>query len=685
MGCRTFNGIAAGAPGIPRALLTRRLRELERAGVIKIRPKVEGRGSTYEPTAQGRELWDVLRALGDWAERWMDVAPEHAEPDVVLWSWCEGFLRKDRLPDQRIVVRFELTVRSGKRIRTWLLLERREGEICSFDPGFGDDLVVRIVDSLAFARWHLGLLEWPNALHSGAIEVEGPLELRQALPTWNAGPEVHSRLRSEHERAPGAPPRAHFPARDQATFPPPRASVRRAADIPGFEGEVITPGDARYDRARALWNGAVDRRPRYIARCTSTADVIAALRFGRERDVPVTVRAGGHGVAGWALCDDGLVLDLRCMKRISVDPQRATATVQAGVLWGELDGVSQAVGLATTGGTMSRTGVGGLTLGGGIGWVMRQRGLTVDNLLAAEVVTADAQALVASDVEHADLFWGLRGGGGGLGVVTSFTFRLHPVGPEVLAGLVLWDLEDAADVLAAYRDFAASAPREVASAIALRRAPAAPFLPPGMHGRRICAVLLVAFGDLAAAPKLLRPMRRFGEPLLDLVKYRSYVDLQSMLDGANPDGWHYYWKSAGLRALDDRAIGTMVEHASQARSQASYAVLFHLGGAVAECAADATAYSRRSIPFELNVNAVCPPPAELLAAESAWARQFVAALGPNADGAYVNFLDRDDDHRLPDAFGRSAWERLTRIRRACDPDEVFLRPETTPSPINQGG
>jgi len=668
MGCRTFNGIAAGAPGLSRALLTRRLQELQRAGVIDIRPKPEGRGSIYEPTAQGRELWEVLRALGDWAERWMDVTPEQAEPDVVLWSWCESFLRKDRLPDRRVVVRFELTVRTGKRIRTWLLLDRREGEICSFDPGFGDDLVVKIVDPLAFARWHLGLIEWPAALGAGGIEVDGPPELRRALPTWNAGPEVHARLRTEHERVAGSPPRAAPEARD-------RRSLDRPTDlVPGFRGRLITPDDADYDRARALWNGAIDRRPAVIARCSTPSDVAAAIRFGRERGLPLTVRGGGHGVAGAAVCDDGLVVDFSSMKAISVDPARATATVQAGVRWGELDAVTQAVGLATTGGTMSRTGVAGLTLGGGLGWLMRRHGLTVDNLLSADIVTADGERLTASEHDHPDLLWGLRGGGGGFGAVTSFTYRVHPVGPEVLAGLVLWDLDDAPAVLAAYRDFTASAPPEVAAAIALRRAPQAPFLPPGLHGRPICAVLLAAFGDAALMEERLAALRAFGRPLLDLVRFRPYTDLQSMLDGANPDGWHYYWKSTGLTHLTDDVIAALVEHAAQAQSPASYAVLFHLGGAVAGVDDAATAYSRRTVPFELNVNAVCPPPGHLLASEAAWARRVVSAFGPRAAGVYVNFLDRDDAARLPDAFSPATWRRLVELRRHYDPEGVFTNP-----------
>ncbi|MGI8873278.1 MAG: FAD-binding protein [Egibacteraceae bacterium] len=434
LGCCTFNAIAAGAPGLSRALLARRLRELERAGVIEISPKPGGRGSLYEPTPAGRELWAVLQSLGAWAQRWMEITTEHADPDAVLWVWCRRFLRRDLLPERREVVRFEFDNLRGRRERIWLLVERGDGELCRVDPGFGDDLVVAVDDALTFAKWHLGLVEWAAALRSGGIAVSGPSHLRRALPTWNSGPETHARMRAEHERSPGVasqlPPEA-VPEAQRLALPHSTAPPRRHATpsiVPGFNGHLITPDDPGYDGARAVWNGAVDRRPRYVARCLSPADVAAALRFGRDRDLAVAVRGGGHGVAGAAVCDDGVVIDLGPMKTITVDPSKRTATVQAGVLWCELDAATQAFGLATTGGIVSHTGVSGLTLGGGIGWLMRRHGLTVDNLLAAEVVTTDGDHLTASERGHPELFWGLRGGGG-LGIVTSFTFRLHAVGP----------------------------------------------------------------------------------------------------------------------------------------------------------------------------------------------------------------------------------------------------------------
>lgn len=674
LGCRTFNDIAAGAPGLSRALLTRRLHELERAGIIEIRPKPDGRGSLYLPTPSGRELWPVLQAVGDWAERWMDVTAEHADPDMVLWSWCQSFLRRDLLPERRVTVRFDFQ-QHGRRTSLWLHIDRGDGEICNFNPGFGDDVVVTVCDPLTFARWHLGLVEWGAALRCGAIRVDGPRELSREVPTWNAYPQMRAGRRAEHQRAPGSPPPLPPEAVATAAHPPRPYQVAGSrtgsSQIPGFQGRVVTPDDPDYDAARAIWNGAVDRHPHYIARCLSASDAAAALRFGRERDLPIAVRGGGHGVAGTALCDAGLVIDLSPMKGIAIDPAQRTATVQPGVLWGELDTATQAFGLATTGGVVSHTGVSGLTLGGGIGWLMRRHGLTADNLTAAEVLTADGAFHITSQQQAPDLFWGIRGGGGRLGIVTSFTFRLHPVGPEVLAGPVIWALEDAPEALDAYRNYVAAAPPEVASTAVLRQAPAAPFLPVELHRRPVCMINLLALGDPTQAERLLAPMRTFGRPLLDLVKHRPYTRLQSMFDTTVPHGWHYYWKSTGLRQLDDTVIKTLVEHAGRAQSPWSYTIMFHLGGAVAETEPAATAYTRRDVSHELNVNAAWLPAQPIGESESAWARRFLAELKPYHAGVYLNFMDQDDTTRLDTAYTASAHQRLVELRHRYDPDHLF--------------
>jgi hypothetical protein len=579
------------------------------------------------------------------------------------------------LPDRRVLVRFEFE-HEGRPERLWLHIERREGEICRFDPGFGDDVVVRINDSVAFARWHLGLLDWAAALRRGAIETSGASPLRRVLPTWNTSPQHHSRKRAQAQRSPDSPPELPLeamraPGSDLHTET--EVSRRRVPmmAIPRFEGQVITPDDPGYDQARTVWNGAVDRRPRAIARCRSAADVAAALRFGQERDLPITVRGGGHGVSGAAVCEDGLVIDLSAMKRVEVDPGRATATVQPGVLWGELDTAAQAFGLATTGGIVSHTGVSGLTLGGGIGWLMRRYGLAVDNLLAADVVTVDGGHVTASENENPDLFWGLRGGGGSLGVVTSFTYQLHPVGPQVLAGHVVWALEDAPEVLRAYREFTLAAPPEVATVVTLRRAPPVPHLPVELHHRPVCSVGMLALAEPSAAERLLAPLRGHGRPLMDLVKQRPYTNLQSQIDANVPHGWHYYWKAAGLEALDDGVIDTMVDRAPGASSPWSFAVMFHLGGKVADIDPDATAYSRRHVAHELNVNAAWLPHEPIGDAEAGWARAFVADLAPYASGAYVNFLDADDHEHAPDAFAPAAHRRLLDLRRRHDPDHVL--------------
>jgi FAD/FMN-containing dehydrogenase/DNA-binding HxlR family transcriptional regulator len=678
LGARTFNDIAAGAPGLSRALLVRRLRELERAGVVDIRPKPDGRGSLYEPTRAGRELWPVLRAISDWAEQWTDVTTEHADPETVLWSWVQAYVRYDLLPEHRVVVRFEYD-RQGRPGRVWLHIERRQAELCRFDPGFGDDVVVTIHDPLAFSRWHLGLLDWAAAVRARSLEVSGPAQLRRALPTWNAAPQRHARKRAETQRTPDTAPDLPLEAVD-----PPRSStptVRPVSPtIPGFVGRLITADDPDYDAARAVWNGAIDRRPRLIARCVSAEDVTAALVYGQDHGLELRVRGGGHGVAGDAVCDDGLVIDLSALKRVTVDPATATATVGGGVLWAELDAAAQALGLATTGGTVSHTGVAGLTLGGGIGWLMRRHGLAVDNLAAADVVTVDGRCVTADERENPELLWGLRGGGGGLGVVTSLTFQLHPIGPRLLAGQVAWALEDAPDVLRTYRDFTTTAPPEVATTVCLRRLPPTSLLPAELHRRPVCLIGMLALAAPHVAERLLAPLRNIGRPLFDLVRHRPYTNLQSLLDPTVPHGWHYYWKGTGLRGLPDDAIGTLVDQTARARSPWSFAILFHLGGQVTDADPGATAYSRRDVPFELNINAAWLPHEPLAGTEPAWARGLLAELTPHRSGVYVNFLDRDDHDRASGALTPTAAARLERLRATVDPDGILCPPRLLLAP-----
>ena len=336
-----------------------------------------------------------------------------------------------------------------------------------------------------------------------------------------------------------------------------------------------------YDDARAVWNGTVDRRPRLIARCTGTADVAAAVRFARDRDLEIAVRGGGHNVAGTAVCDDGIVIDLSAMRAVSVDPVDRTALVQGGALWGDVDHETQAHGLATTGGIVGHTGVGGLSLGGGIGWLMRKHGLTVDNLVEAEVVTAEGDIVRASANDHPDLFWALRGGGGNFGVVSSFRFALHPVGPTVMAGPVFWAAEDTTDVLRFYRDFVADAPDELGTVIRLGTIPPLPVVDEELHFRPAIAVASCYAGPVEDGERAVRALRQFGTPLVDLVGPTLYVDHQSGLDDTVPHGWHYYWKATNLTGLSDEVIDIVAEHAYGATSPRSYAAMFHMGGAVA--------------------------------------------------------------------------------------------------------
>jgi FAD/FMN-containing dehydrogenase len=444
--------------------------------------------------------------------------------------------------------------------------------------------------------------------------------------------------------------------------------------IPGFRGEVITPRHDEYDDARAVWNGSVDRRPRLIARCGGTADVAAAVRFAREHGLEVAVRGGGHNVAGTAVCDDGIVIDLSAMRGVWVDPGRRTALVEGGALWGDVDHATQAHGLATTGGIVGHTGVGGLSLGGGIGWLMRKHGLTVDNLVEAEVVTADGEVLRASAKDHPDLFWALRGGGGNFGVVSSFRFALHPVGPQVTAGPVFWAAEDTSDVLRFYRDFVADAPDELGNVVRLGTIPPLPVVDPSLHFRPAIAVASCYAGPVAEGEHAVRALRRFGTPLVDLVGPTRYVDHQSGLDDTVPHGWHYYWKATDLADLSDEVIDTVVEHAYNATSPTSYSAMFHLGGAVARAPRESTAYPGRDVEHNIIIDAAWLPEQDdsVAAANVAWARSFLDALEPHRAGVYVNFLDSDDGtSRIHEAYGDDTYRRLADVKATYDPDNVF--------------
>jgi FAD/FMN-containing dehydrogenase len=445
-----------------------------------------------------------------------------------------------------------------------------------------------------------------------------------------------------------------------------------AVEIDGFRGWLIRPDDADYDIARAVWNGAIDRRPRLIARCLGTADVVAAVRFARDHALEIAIRGGGHNVAGTAVCDDGIVIDLSAMRGVRVDPAGRRAWVQGGALWSDVDHETQAHGLATTGGIVSHTGVAGLTLGGGVGWLMRKHGLTVDNLLAVDVVTAEGELLRASDDEHPDLFWALRGGGGNFGVVTSFEFRLHPVGPTVLAGPILWDATDAGEVLRCYRDFVRDAPDELGTVVRFGAAPPLPAIPEALHWRPVVMVGACYAGPIEAGEQALRPLRGCRTPLLDLVGPTPYVAFQSALDTTVAHGWHYYWKSTHLPELHDDVIDVIVEHAFACTSPRSYAAMFHLKGAVSRVVEGATAFGNRQASHAITLDGAWRPGEDYADRDIAWARRFFDALGRFREGVYVNFLGSDEDPgRVREAYGDSVYGRLADVKTRYDPGNVF--------------
>jgi FAD/FMN-containing dehydrogenase len=439
-----------------------------------------------------------------------------------------------------------------------------------------------------------------------------------------------------------------------------------------LHGPLIQPGDKGYDEARSIWNGAIDRRPACIARCTGVADVVAAVRFARDRDLEIAVRSGGHGVGGHALCDGGLVIDLSPMKGIRVDPARRTARAEAGVLWGELDRETQLFGLATVGGIVTHTGIAGLTLGGGIGWLMRKYGATVDNLLSADVVTADGEVVTASQERNPDLFWGIRGGGGNFGIVTSFEYRLHPVGPIVLAGPIFHPLEDAPEVLRFYRGFIADAPDELTTIFNLRAAPPLPFLPEDVHGKPIVMVGACYTGSPEDGAEVVRPLKQFGSPIVDLLEPKPYTALQSMFDPSVPHGWHYYWKSVELPPLTDGAIETLVERASALTSPKSYCIAFQLGGALGRVADSDTAFSQRGAAHNVNINAIWTEEDPEAERHIAWARDFFDAMQPHAGGhVYLNFLGDEGGDRVRQAYGAENYKRLVELKRTYDPTNFF--------------
>ena len=437
-----------------------------------------------------------------------------------------------------------------------------------------------------------------------------------------------------------------------------------------FRGEIVRPDDAGYNEHRKVWNGSIDRRPALIARCTGVADVRAAIRLARSQDLLTAVRGGGHSFPGLSVCDDGMLIDLGPMKGIRVDPEARTVHVQAGVLLGELDRETQEFGLAVPSGIVTHTGVAGLTLGGGIGWIMRKYGLSIDQLLSTDVVTADGELVRASENENVDLFWGVRGGGGNFGIVTDFEFRLNPVGPYVMAGPVFWAMQDAPEVLRFYRDWIAECPDELMTIAVQRRAPALPIVPPEMVGKHVIAVTACYAGPVEDGERILRPLKEFGSPMLDLCRPKPFLEHQRMFDPSFPHGWHYYFRSCDVAALSDDVIDTMVEYGRRITSPVTSVALWQMGGAVGRTDDGATAFNGRQAGFAFNINGNSKT-SDGFEAERQWARDYWSALAPHHTSVYVNFLMEEGEERVRHAYGAAKYEKLKALKRTYDPTNFF--------------
>ena len=465
---------------------------------------------------------------------------------------------------------------------------------------------------------------------------------------------------------------------DASVLTPEALAAFRAA----FRGPILFPDDPGYDSARQIWNAMIDRRPAMIARCTGTADVVAAVKFARQHGLLSSVRGGGHNIAGTAVVDGGLMIDLSLMKGVRVDPKARIAHAQAGCTLGDLDRETQLYGLAAPLGFISETGIAGLTTGGGFGYLSRSLGWTCDNLHSVEVVTAEGKVEHAADDENDELFWCLRGGSGNFGIVTSFAYRLFPVGPEIVGGAVVWKGEDAAKVLDFYRDFTSTAPREVTAVAVLRFAPPAPWLPSDIHGKPIIAIFACYSGaDLATGEKLVQPIKSFGRPVADILVRRPFVQKQSILDATQPTGRRYYWKSEYLAELEPDLLRGVAEQAGRIPSPFGAVILFHIGGVLNECEADHSPAGNRDAAFVLNITASWENHPDD-AANVAWARSAWDALKRfSTGGAYLNFMTDDEGiERTRAAYGGTTFDKLAELKQKYDPDNLFRHTKSFTQP-----
>jgi FAD/FMN-containing dehydrogenase len=457
---------------------------------------------------------------------------------------------------------------------------------------------------------------------------------------------------------------------DAATAPASMGSPDIAGLQDSFRGELLRSDDPGYEDARKVWNGSISRFPALIARCAGVADVITAVRFARDNGLLVAVRGGGHSFPGLSVCDGGLVIDLSPMKGIRVDPKARTVRAQAGVLLGELDRETQAFGLAVPSGIVTHTGISGLTLGGGIGWLMRKYGLSIDQLLSVDLITADGELVKVSTSENPDLFWGIRGGGGNFGIVTEFEFRLNPVGPIVLAGPVFWPMEESPNVLRFYREWIAEAPDDLMTIVVHRKAPPLPFVPLDLHGKLVVAVVCCYAGPVEEGEKVVKPLKAFGSPVLDLCVPKPFLAHQAMFDPSFPHGWWYYMRACDVAELTEEVIDITVDHSLRIDSPLTAFPIWQRGGAAARVGEEEMAFGGRSAGHTFNITAVTAT-AEGFDQEREWVRNFWSALEPYHTGAYVNFLMEEGEERVRQAYGAQKYDQLKALKRRYDPDNFF--------------
>jgi FAD/FMN-containing dehydrogenase len=444
-----------------------------------------------------------------------------------------------------------------------------------------------------------------------------------------------------------------------------------------MRGPVVLPGDEGYDAARTIWNAMIDRSPALAARCIDAADVTHAVRTAREENLLLAVRSGGHNIAGNSVCSGGVLIDLSLMRSVRIDPKTRTARVQPGATLADFDKEAQAHALATPLGINSTTGVAGLALGGGFGWTTRKFGLTIDNLISADVVTADGNLVRASGSDNPDLFWALRGGGGNFGVVTSFEFKLHPLGPEVLSGLIVHPLEKADELLPEFRRIANEAPDELTVWAVMRKAPPLPFLPAEWHGREVLIFAACYSGDMKDGEEAIRPLRALGRPIADVISPHPFTAWQAAFDPLLTPGARNYWKSHDFADLSEGAIRVMVDAARKLPSPECEIFIAHVGGAMGRVSADATAWSNRNAHFVMNAHGRWRDKQQDSAC-IAWARQLSDAVAPFASGSvYVNFMPEDEGDRVEKAYGAN-YRRLVEIKRRYDPGNLFRMNQNIP-------